>query len=554
MTFIFGVQLVALLIALTAIHAPLGDYLGRTFTSKSHSRVESALYRWCKIDPQSSQTWQAYARSLLAFSATSLVLLYVLQRAQKWLPYGGEHDSVHPLLAFNTAASYVTNTNWQSFVPEQTINHAVALLGLTVQNFLSAAVGLSVAVALIRGFAFAKASTIGNFWTDLTRALGRVLIPASVLSALILIAGGVIQNLSDPTAITTISGGTGHIPGGPVASQEAIKLLGTNGGGFFNANSAHPFSNPNTWTNLFQVFLMLVIPFSLPRAFGFMVGNRKQGYAILAVMVGLFTASFALMSWLELRANDSALQLAGGALEGKELRFGILGSTLFATTSTSTSTGAVNSMHESMSSLGSMMATINMMLGEISPGGIGTGLYSILIVAIITVFVAGLLVGRTPEFLGKKLGPTHMKLASAYILVMPVLVLGSLAISFAIPALRQSVQQSISADGPHGFTELLYAYTSAANNNGSAFAGISADTPWLNISLGVVMLLGRYVTIILTLALAGTLAREPKVPTTSGTLPTTSPVFVGLMACVAILVSALTFFPVLTLGPLAQGM
>lgn len=554
MTALFVIQLVVLLLALAAAYRPLGDYMGRTFTSEYDTAAESWLYRLCKIDPRSAQTWQAYARSVLAFSAVGLVLLYGVQRLQEFLPFDLGQDNVSPLLAFNTAASFVTNTNWQNYSPEQTLGYSVQLLGLAVQNFVSAAVGISVAVALVRGFAHSRVPTVGNFWVDVTRATVRVLLPIAAVSALVLVAGGVIQNLGDAHTVTTIAGGTQSIPGGPVASQEAIKLLGTNGGGFFNANSAHPFENPNTWINVLQVFLMLVIPFSLPRTFGWMIGNHKQGYAILGVMGTLFTVSLVLMSWLETRGGDAVPQLAGAALEGKELRFGVLGSTLFGTTSTSTSTGAVNMMHDSMTSLGSMMATINMMLGEISPGGVGTGLYGILIIAVVTLFISGLLVGRTPEYLGKKLGPRHMKIASLYVLVTPTLILGGTALSFAIPGIRDSIANtSLLNEGPHGLSEVLYAFTSAANNNGSAFAGLTGNTTWLNLALGVVMLLGRFIPIILALCLAGTLAREPKLPVTAGTLPTTGPLFVTLMVCVAVLISALTYFPALTLGALAEG-
>lgn len=553
-TTLFVIQVGILVLALALSYRPLGDYMGRTFTSESDKRWELSLYRFSKIDPRSSQTWQAYARSVVAFSLVSLVVLYVIQRVQSILPYGFDHKNVDPFLAFNTAASFVTNTNWQSYSPEQTLGHGVQLLGLTVQNFVSAAVGISVAIALTRGFVYSKSHTIGNFWVDLTRAVGRILLPIAAASAVVLVVFGVIQNLNQSTEFVSVAGNAASIPGGPVASQEAIKLLGTNGGGFFNANSSHPFENPNPWSNLFQIFLMLVIPFSLPRTMGWMLQNHRQGYAIVSVMAGLFTASLALMTWFELRAHDSALRVAGAALEGKELRFDIFGSTLFSTTSTATSTGAVNMMHDSMSSLGSMMAMINMMLGELSPGGVGSGLYSILIVAVITVFIAGLLVGRTPEFLGKKLGPRHMKIASLYVLISPALVLVSLALSLGIPALRDSVEaDSITASGPHGLSQLLYAFTSAANNNGSAFAGLNANTDWMNLALGVVMLLGRFIPIILALALAGSLAKDPKIPTTSGTLPTTNPVFVVLLAGVALLISALTYFPVLTLGPLAEG-
>lgn len=555
MNTLFVIQFILLIAALGACYKPLGDYMGRTFATERDIAPERWLYRWLRVDPRSAQTWQSYARSVLAFSVVGLVLLYLIQRLQAFLPFAGGHKGVEPFLAFNTAASFATNTNWQNYSPEQTLGHSVQMFGLTVQNFVSGATGLAVAIALVRGFAYVKRGTIGNFWVDATRAIFRILLPLAVVSALVLLAGGVIQNLVGHTDVTTIAGGTQSIPGGPVASQEAIKLLGTNGGGFFNANSAHPFENPNAWTNIFEVFLMLVIPFSLPRTFGWMVGNHKQGYTILGVMGTLFAGSLALMSWFEMRGAGAATQLAGAALEGKELAFGVLGSTLFGTTSTSTSTGAVNMMHDSMTPQGGLMAMINMMLGEISPGGVGTGLYGLLILAVITVFIAGLLVGRTPEYLGKKIGPLQMKLASLYVLVTPTLVLAGTALSFALPWARESVTgTSILNTGPHGLSEVLYAFTSAANNNGSAFAGLTGNTPWLNASLGVVMILGRFIPIVLALALAGSLSAQTRVPSTSGTLPTTSPLYAGMLMSVAILVSALTYFPALTLGPLAEGM
>ncbi|PIJ29425.1 potassium-transporting ATPase subunit A, partial [Leucobacter sp. OLES1] len=415
--------------------------------------------------------------------------------------------------------------------------------------------GMAVAIALVRGLAARRGGTIGNFWVDLVRGLVRVLLPIAFVAALVLLVGGVIQNFAGFTEVRTLAGATQSIPGGPVASQEAIKLLGTNGGGFFNANSAHPFENPTGWTNLFEIVLMLMIPFALTRTFGRMVGDTRQGNAVLAVMALLFTASFAILLMLEAGGSGPAPQLAGGAVEGKEQRFGIIGSTLFATTSTGTSTGAVNSMHDSYTALGGMLPMLNMMLGEVSPGGVGSGLYGILVLAIIAVFVAGLLIGRTPEYLGKKIGPREIKLASLYILVSPTLVLVGTALSFAIPGVRDSVTgTSILNHGVHGTSEVLYAFTSAANNNGSAFAGLTASTPWLDWALGTAILLGRFIPIALVLALAGSFASQDRIPATAGTLPTHRPLFVGMLASVTVLVTALTFFPVLTLGPLAEGL
>jgi K+-transporting ATPase ATPase A chain len=553
---LFGIlQILTVVVVLVVVYRPLGDHMARIFTTAKDARVERGFYRLIGVDSTSEQTWPAYLRGVLTFSVIGVLFVYAIQRLQAFLPYSLGFPAVPEGLSFNTAASFVANTNWQSYSPDVTMGYAVQVLGLVVQNFVSAAVGIAVAVALIRGLARAKSGTLGNFWVDLTRSITRLLLPLAVLSAVLLIAGGVIQNVAGFTDVTTLTGGTATIPGGPTASQEAIKLLGTNGGGFFNANSAHPFENPTAWTNVFQVLLMLVIPFSLPRTFGRMVGSTKQGVAIAAVMATIFAVSLTAMTWFELRGAGTATQLAGGAMEGKEARFGIWGSTLFGSTSTLTSTGAVNSMHDSYTALGGMVAMLNMMLGEIAPGGVGSGLYGMLVLAVITVFIAGLLVGRTPEYLGKKIGPREIKLASLYILVTPTIVLAFTALSFAIPAVRADVEgTSIWNPGLHGFSEVLYAFTSAANNNGSAFAGLTANTPWFNTTLGVAMLLGRFLPIMLVLALAGSFAAQDKVPATAGTLPTHRPQFVGLLTVVSVIITALTYFPVLALGPLAEGL
>ncbi|MCI2957262.1 potassium-transporting ATPase subunit KdpA [Agromyces atrinae] len=544
-----------LVLVLALLHRPLGDYMARIFTSTKDARIERVVYRLIGVDPRAEQSWGAYARGVIVFSVIGVLALYLLQRTQQLLPGALGLPAVPEGLAFNTAISFVTNTNWQSYSPELTMGYTVQLAGLAVQNFLSAAVGIAVAIALVRGLAARRSGTIGNVWVDVFRATFRLLLPLSLLAAVVLLAGGVIQNLAGFTEVGTIAGGTQNLPGGPVASQEAIKLLGTNGGGFFNANSAHPFENPTPWTNLFEIVLMLAIPFSLPRTFGRMVGDTKQGTAILAVMATLFAVSMTLLGILESAGAGTAPALAGGAMEGKETRFGILGSTLFGTTSTLTSTGAVNSMHDSYTSLGGMLPMINMMLGEIAPGGVGSGLYGMLVLAVIAVFIAGLLVGRTPEYLGKKIGPREMTLASLYILVTPTLVLAGTALSFAIPPLRENVEAvSIWNPGLHGLSEVLYAFTSASNNNGSAFAGLTANTDWLNAALGVAMALGRFVPIVIVLALAGSFAAQDAVPATSGTLPTHRPLFVGLLLGVTVLVTALTYFPVLALGPLAEGL
>ncbi len=553
-------QLATLALALALVFRPLGNYMAAVFTGRKDLAVERGFYRLIGVrsdaDPElREQSWPAYLRSVLAFSAAGIVLVYLLQRVQQVLPYSLGLPPTSEHLAFNTAISFVTNTNSQSYSPELTLGYTVQLTGLAVQNFVSAAVGIAVAVALMRGLAYRRSGTIGNFWVDLTRGTLRILLPFAVLSTIVLLAGGVIQNFNGFQEISTITGGTQVIPGGPVASQEAIKILGTNGGGFFNVNSAHPFENSTAWTSLVQVFLMLVIPFALARTFGRIVGDDRQGYAIAGTMGLLYVASVSLMTWAELAGAGTAPQLAGAAMEGKEARFGIIGSTIFGTTSTITSTGAVNSMHDSFTSLGGGTALVNMMLGEVAPGGVGAGIYGILIVAIIAVFIAGLMVGRTPEYLGKKIGAREIKLASLYILTTPTLVLAGTALSFAIPAVREDVTTtSIWNPGLHGFTEVLYAFTSAANNNGSAFAGLTANTPWFNTALGVAMMLGRFLPIVFVLALAGSLAAQDKLPVTSGTLPTHRPQFVGLLIGTIVIVSALTYFPVLALGPLAEGL
>ena len=556
MVVLFGIlQILTLVVLLALVYRPLGDYMAKMFTTSKDLRVERGFYRVIGVDSDSEQSWRLYLRSVLIFSLVGVLLLYAMQRLQAVLPYSLGFPAIPEGLSFNTAASFVANTNWQSYSPDVTMGYAVQLGGLVVQNFLSVAVGIAVAIALIRGLAHRKSGTVGNFWVDLTRSSLRLLLPLSFIAAIILIAGGVIQNFNGFDSVTTITGGTQSIPGGPVASQEAIKLLGNNGGGFYNANSSHPFENPTAWTNLFEIFLMLAIPFALTRTFGQMVGDKRQGTAILAVMASIFAVSLTAMTLFETLTGGAATRLAGGAMEGKEQRFGIWGSTLFASTSTLTSTGAVNSMHDSFTSLGGFMAMFNMMLGEVAPGGGGSGLYGMLILAIIAVFIAGLLVGRTPEYLGKKIGPREIKLASIYILITPTLALAGTALSFAIPAVRADVlKTSIFNPGLHGLSEVLYAFTSAANNNGSAFAGLTANTQWFNTALGVAMLLGRFLPIVFVLALAGSLAAQDKIPATAGTLPTHRPQFVGLLIGVSVLVTALTYFPVLALGPLAEGL
>ncbi|HEY8318383.1 MAG TPA: potassium-transporting ATPase subunit KdpA [Amnibacterium sp.] len=548
-------EVVTLAVLLALCYRPLGDHMARTYTTAEDTRVERGLYRVLGVDPDAEQSWRNYLRSVIVFSVVGVLALYLLQRIQAVLPYSLGLPAVPEGLSFNTAISFVTNTNWQSYSPETTLGYTVQLAGLAVQNFASAAVGLAVAIALARGLAASRSSTIGNFWVDLVRGVLRILLPLSVVAAVVLIAGGVIQDFSGFQTVHTLTDGTAVVPGGPVASQEAIKELGTNGGGFFNANSAHPFENPSGWTNLFEIFLLLVIPFSLPRTFGVIVGDTRQGRAVLGVMAVLFAVSLTAMALLESAGGGAATQAAGAAMEGKETRFGVLPSTLFATSTTLTSTGAVDASHDSLTPLGGLMAMVNMMLGELAPGGVGSGLYGLLVIAIVAVFLAGLMIGRTPSYLGKQVGAREVKLASLYILTTPVLVLTGLGLSFGIPALASSITgTSILNPGVHGFSEVLYAFTSAGNNNGSAFGGLTANTPWLNASLGAVMFLGRLLPIVFVLALAGSFAAQAPRPASEGSLPTHTPQFVVVVLGTVVLVSALTYFPVLALGPLAEGL
>ena len=544
-------QIIALLGVLALSYRPLGDYMAHVLTSPRHWSVERFLYRLGGVDGEADQRWPVYLRSLLAFSAVSVLFLYAFQRLQSHLLLAIGMKAVPPNTAFNTAASFVTNTNWQSYSGESTMGHLVQMAGLAVQNFVSAAVGIAVVAALIRGFTRKRTDRVGNFWVDLTRIVLRVLLPLSFVFAIILVAGGAVQNFHGVQSLSTIAGDHQSLTGGPVASQEAIKEIGTNGGGFYNANSAHPFENPNGFTNILEIYMLLVISFCLPRTFGKMVGDKRQGYAILAVMGLIWAASVALITVNELHSYHSAAgHAAGGMLEGKEQRFGVWASALFAASTTLTSTGAVNSFHDSFSPLGGGTTIFNMMLGEIAPGGTGSGLYGILILAIITVFVAGLMVGRTPEYLGKKLGGREMKFASLYILTTPAIALIGAGVAMALPGERANMLNT----GAHGFSEVLYAFTSAANNNGSAFAGITVTSNWWNTALGLAMLFGRFLPMVFVLALAGSLGKQQPVPATAGTLPTHRPQFVGLLTAVVVIVVGLTYFPALALGPLAEGL
>jgi potassium-transporting ATPase potassium-binding subunit len=543
-------QLLALIGALTLAYIPLGNYMAKVYSSDQHWRVEKWTYRAIGANPDTEMTWTAYLRGVLAFSAVGVLFLYLLQRLQGVLPGSLGFDSVNPAQSFNTAVSFVTNTNWQSYSGEQTMGHVVQTAGLAVQNFVSAAVGIAVAVALVRGFARSRTGELGNFWADLVRGTIRILVPGAFIAAVVLVACGVIQNFSGIHEVGQFMGGSQQWNGGAVASQEAIKEFGTNGGGYFNANSAHPFENSTPFTNLFEIFLLLVIPFSLTRAFGVMVGSVKQGYAILATMATIWVGFVALMMWTEFAHHGPALQIAGGAMEGKEVRFGVGSSSIFAVSTTLTSTGAVDSFHSSFTGLGGGINILGMQLGEIAPGGTGSGLYGMLIMAVIAVFIAGLMVGRTPEYLGKKIGTREVKLAACYILITPALVLVLAAISMALPTPPHSMLNS----GAHGFSEVLYAFTSAANNNGSAFAGLNANTDWYNTMLGVAMLLGRFLPMVFVLALAGSLAEQRPVPETAGTLRTNKPLFVGLLVGAILIITGLTYFPALALGPLAEGL
>jgi len=546
-----GLLQVALLIAaLAACYRPLGAYMARTYTSEHDTRVERVLYRVMGVNPKADQRWPVYARSLIAFSAVSVLFLYGLLRFQPHLPLSLGFPGVAPDQAFNTAASFVTNTNWQSYSGESTMGHLAQMAGLAVQNFVSAAVGMAVAVALIRGFIRSRTDQVGNFWVDLTRGCLRILLPLAVVAAITLIAAGAIQNFSSGTGATTLAGIHQTITGGPVASQEVIKEMGTNGGGFYNANSAHPFESPNPFSNLFEIFLILLIPVALTRTFGLMVKDKRQGYAILATMGALWATILAGIWTLEAAHPGTALKLAGASMEGKETRFGVAASSLFATATTGTSTGAVDSFHSSYTALGGGLTIFNMGLGEIAPGGVGSGIYGILVMAIVTVFVAGLMVGRTPEYLHKKITSREIKLVSLYILTMPVLVLAGTGLAMTLSTAKASILNP----GPHGLSEVLYAFMSAGNNNGSAFAGLSANTGFYNTALGLVMLAVRFIPIVFVLALAGSLARQRSVPATAGTLPTHRLLFVAMLYGVVVIVAGLTFFPALALGPLAEGL
>ncbi|OOL32317.1 potassium-transporting ATPase subunit A [Rhodococcus rhodochrous] len=558
-----GLQIGLVVAVLALAYVPLGDYMARVYTTDTDLRwkdlrIESLMYRLCRIDPRAEQTWYGYAASVLGFSLASVLFLYTVQRLQGVLPLGRDLGAVSPSVAFNTAVSFVTNTNWQSYVPETTMSPLTQSAGLAVQNFVSAAVGMAVVIALIRGLVrVGRGGEIGNFWVDLVRGTLRILLPLAFVIALILLSQGVIQSYRSGFSATGLDGNVVTNALAPVASQEAIKELGTNGGGILAANSAHPFENPTPVTNIVEILAILLIPVALTRTFGTMIGNRRQGLTVLGVMAVLYGTVLAVALAAESGTRGVAANAAGAMMEGKEVRFGIPGSVLFAVSTTGTSTGAVNSAHDSMSPLGGGAVLLNILLGEIAPGGVGTGLYSMLVLAVIAVFVGGLLVGRTPEFLGKKLRRREITLAALAVLVMPALVLTGTAITVILSTTTGYLGNSGDPGTPgaiHGFTEVLYAYASASNNNGSAFGGLTVTSDWFQSSLGMCMLLGRFLPIVFVLALAGSLAAQRRTPAGAGTLPTTGAAFAGLLTGTAVLVAALTFFPALALGPVAEAL
>ena len=559
------VQIAIFCVLLGLMVKPLGGYMTRVFNGEATllrpvlRPVERVLYRICGVREDEEQHWVMYGVAMLLFSLAGFVSLYALQRLQAMLPFNPQGQSaVGADLAFDTSISFISNTNWQSYTPESTMSYLVQMAGLTVHNFLSAATGIALAIALVRGFARRSASTIGNFWVDMTRCTLYILLPVSIVVGLFFVWQGMPQNLHPYTTATTLEGAHQVIAQGPVASQEAIKMFGTNGGGFFNANSAHPFENPSALTNLVQMLLIFSIGGALTNVFGRMVGSQRQGWAIFAVMSILFLAGVAVTYPVEAGGNpafaamhvDSAagpLQ-SGGNMEGKEVRFGIANSALFATVTTDASCGAVNTMHDSLLPLAGMIPMINIMLGEIIFGGVGSGLYGMLAFAIIAVFVAGLMVGRTPEYLGKKIEAREVKMSMLAILILPLSILGFTALAVVIPAGTGAMSNA----GPHGFSEALYAYTSATGNNGSAFAGLSANVPFWNVTLGIAMLVGRFLFVIPVLAVAGSLAAKKIVPVSGGTFPTDGGLFVGLVVGVILIVGGLTFFPALALGPVVE--
>jgi K+-transporting ATPase KdpA subunit len=549
------IQAAAIVGTLVVLHIPLGDYIARNLAPSApdgarHWRAERVLYRLSGIDPDTDQNWRQYVRSVFALSAAGILLLYLLLRLQAHLPYSLGKAGLSPALAWNTAVSFVTNTSWQNYSGEATMGYAAVAVGLGVAAFASAAVGLAVSLALVRGLARRQTDDLGNFWVDFTRSITRVLLPLAVVSGVLLAALGVIQNWDTSHTAAAVAGGTQTVPGGPVAAWESLKLLSGDGGGFFNANSAHPFENPGAWTNAVEIILMLLVPTAMLRAYGRMVGDKRQGWALLAVAGSLFVLMALGTSLAEHHLNGTASAAAHGTLEGKEVRFGVNGSSLFGISATGSADGAANSSYDSFTALGGGILMSAMMLGEIAPGGVGSGLYSLLMIAMIAVFLGGLMVGRTPEFLRKRIGGREMTQVALYYLATPFVLLVGAAIAIALPGQRASMGNS----GPHGLTEVLYAFTSSANSNGSAFAGFNGNTTWYNVVLGLVMLMGRYVPMVFVLALAGSLARQKPGAVSAGTLRTTGPMFVTLTTASALVLVGLTFLPALALGPLAEGL
>jgi K+-transporting ATPase ATPase A chain len=565
MTFYGWLQIALFSAIVILLTRPFGGYMTRVFSGEKTwltpvlRPVERAIYRLCGVDEQVEQHWITYAVAMLLFSVAGFVTLYALQRLQGVLPLNpAGQAAVEESLAFNTSVSFVTNTNWQSYVPETTMSYLTQMVGLTVHNFVSAATGIALALALIRGFVRREAKTIGNFWVDLTRATLYILLPISVVVALVFMWQGMPQNLDAYVDATTLEGVKQTIAQGPVASQEAIKLFGTNGGGFFNANSAHPYENPTPLTNFITLLLIFAIGAGLTNVLGRMVKDERQGWAIFAAMGILFLAGVTTAYWAEAAGNPAFAALnidsapselqAGGNMEGKEARFGIADSALFATVTTDTSCGAVNSMHDSFTPLGGMVPLVNMELGEVIFGGVGSGLYGMLAFAIVAMFVAGLMVGRTPEYLGKKLEAKEVKMTILALLSLPLSMLGWTALASVLPAGLAGIANT----GPHGFSEILYAFSSATANNGSAFAGISANTLFYNTTLAGAMLIGRFIFVIPLLAVAGSLAQKKLLAPSAGTFPTTSPLFVGLLVGVVVIIGGLTYFPAISLGPVVE--
>jgi K+-transporting ATPase KdpA subunit len=540
----------AVVAVVVALHVPLGDYLARVFGPARHWRAELLFYRCCGVDPETDQRWPEYLRTLLAVSAIGILLLYLLLRAQALLPYALGHPGLSPALAMNTAVSFTTNTSWQNYPGEATLGGLAQAAGLGTEAFLSAAVGLAAALALIRGLIRRETDRVGNCWVDLTRAVTRVLLPLALVCGLILAGLGVIDNLSGPHLVTTLASGTRSVPGGLVASWEPIKLISGDGGGLFNANSAHPFENPTPLTNFIEIVAMLLVPVACIRMYGRMVGQRRQGWALLAVAGVLLAGWMAITTAAESHPAGPAPVAAHAAMEGKQTAFGVPGSALFGVAATSSADGAANASYDSFTALGGGMLVSAMMLGEISPGGVGSGLYGLLMVVLIAGFLGGLMISRTPEFLRKRIRAPEMRMVALYYLATPVALLGGAGLALALPAGRAAVLNH----GPHGLSEVLYAFTSAASSNGSAFGGLSGNTTFYNVALAMVMLLGRYLPMVFVLALAGSLARQRPVAVTSATLRTDGPAFTALTLGVALVLVFLTFLPALSLGPLAEGL